>query len=221
MIKTKKVGSETNRTYRSTKELLLQGEISPVDAGAALFTFGYELDLDGQSDAAEAVYRQTIELLETLTDQRDSQVKMSDLANLSFLHGQNLFELERFGAATASFRRCLELLEFNILLDASAPLIDKLGMTLNWLARSQRKSGNYVEAEKAYSRSVGVWRCLLKLSPRPDQAHNLRHSLATSLFGLAKTFDALGKTVDAEKCKAESEEIFQIYLRKEQDLGNA
>lgn len=185
--------------YLRTKDLLVKGTVNPVDAGTALFTVGYQLDQQGQRHAADSVYRQTIELLESLSARNDSRLNMNDLMNLALIHGKNLYRLERYHSAAVSFQRAIEILDSLIVLDTSQRLIETLGTSLNWLARTQRKAGKLAQASSTYRRAIKLWRHLLRLPRSHGQLATYRYLLAISLAGYAKTLRRRGRRKEARE----------------------
>ncbi len=201
--------------YGHTKELILSGQVDPMNGGSALFTFGYDLDKEGQREAADSIYRQTIELLEELSSKEDSGMRMLHLASLAFVHGKNLFSLGRFHLARTSFTRSMEIVDSLMTLDANTPLVEQLGATLNWLALSQRKTSMWHDASKSYERAVSLWRHLLVLTQSPERRRRYANSLATALFGAAKVLKKLSQHKRAEEYLRESEEILGRALPAE------
>lgn len=188
--------------YQRARNLLLEGEANATEVGRELFGAGYELDLAGYKVDADAVYRQTIELLEGLSD--SAAVSVSEIAEIAFNHGINLFRLGRFDAARSAFVRCREVLESLVLLDASFAVMVRMAQTHCWIARTKRQTGKGTAAIRAYERGIALWKTLLKFT-RPGEARSrMSHQLAASLLGTAKVHRKHGRKLKARRYEFEA-----------------
>jgi tetratricopeptide (TPR) repeat protein len=190
----------------------LEDSACPLEVSVAMFKLGYELDTAGRKEAAEVVYRQTIELLESLSEKGNAKLSMNDLAEVAFNHGEKLFHLGRYNSSRVAFSRSLELIDSLILLDASFPLIERLAGTLNWLARTQRKTDRAKDAKKTYDRAIAVWKSLMRMPQSWTHLDNLRQSYGTALFGQTKVLTTLGEKEAASKTLAEFERVNRINV---------
>src|SRR5262245_36836285 len=85
--------------------------LDPIATTNRLFNHGYELDKRGESDAAELVYRNSIELLECMLEQSHPQLGPAVFARLALEHGITIFHLGKLEGARASFSRAVEVLD--------------------------------------------------------------------------------------------------------------
>jgi tetratricopeptide (TPR) repeat protein len=189
--------------------------VSPIEISTAMFNLGYELDYAGRREDADEVYRQTIELLESISEKQDSSLQMSDLANLAYDHGIKLFRIGRYSKARLAFERCLEIMDSLIVLDASSQLVERLALVISWVARTQRKTGQLKQALASYQRAGGVWRSLLSMSQHSVHQNRLRNYYSTALLGQAKTYRAMGRNREAEDLLQAFAETLGLVIPKE------
>ncbi len=191
---------------------VLEDSACPLEVSSAMFQLGYELDTAGRKEAAEVVYRQTIELLESLSESGNARLSMHDLATVAFDHGEKLFHLGRYNSSRVAFARAREIIDSLILLDASFPLIERLGSTLNWLALTQRKTDRVKDAKNTYARAIAVWRSLMRMPQSWTHLGSLRQSYSTALFGQTKVLTNLKEKEAARKMLAEFERVNRINV---------
>lgn len=191
---------------------LLEGTLQPIDGGEQMFSFGYELDRIGHRDAAEAVYRQTIEVLESLSSgssEATGKLSLSNLASLAKGHGIKMYELGRYDEAKGCFIRAVEVIDSMIVLDACLLQIEDLAASLNWLGLTLRKTKEYSRACDVYQRSISIWRSVIRFSPVFGKTDIYRTSLAAALLGYAKCLSKEGQHGLAQRSKAEARRLMR------------
>lgn len=185
-----------------------------VALGERLLRRGHELDRKGESLDAETIYRETIDMLETVHADGAGVVDAASLADLAYKHGLSLFSLGKHDSAAGAFGRCVELFDHCIAQDSSFAVVEKLAGALCWLGLTQRKLKEHVLARESYLRSVALWKNLLVFSPLRARRADYRHSLAISLVGLSKVLRLLGQRSHAERCLDESISLFSAASNK-------
>ncbi len=185
-----------------------------VALGERLLRRGHELDRKGESLDAEMIYRETIDMLETVHADGAGVVDAGSLADLAYKHGLSLFSLGKHDSAAGAFGRCVELFDCCIAQDSSYAVVEKLAGALCWLGLTQRKLKEHVLSRESYLRSVALWKNLLVFSPVRSRRADYRHSLAISLVGLSKVLRLLGQRSHAERCLDESIGLFSAASNK-------
>lgn len=185
-----------------------------VALGERLLRRGHELDRKGESMDAETIYRETIDMLETVHADGAGVVDAASLADLAYKHGLSLFSLGKHDSAAGAFGRCVELFDHCIAQDSSYAVVEKLAGALCWLGLTQRKLQEHVLSRESYLRSVALWKNLLVFSPARSRRGDYRHSLAISLVGLSKVLRLLGQRSHAERCLDESIGLFSSVSNK-------
>lgn len=192
-----------------SKHKILDGNVHPLNGGEQMFSFGYELDRIGHRDAAEAVYRQTIEVLESLSSEGSGKLSLSNLASLARNHGIKMYELGRYDEAKGCFIRAVEVIDSMIVLDASLLQIEDLAASLNWLGLTLRKTKEYTRACDVYERAISIWRSVIRFSPVFGKTDIYRTSLAAALLGYSKCLSKEGQHGLAQRSKAEARRLMR------------
>ena len=201
-------------TMLGSEVMSLLGELAAASAsalpakGTALLELGYELDRSGQKEAAESVYRQTIDTLEALSYRKQSSLSAYQLAKLALFHGKNLFLLSRFEQAAASFRRTVEIFDSLSTCGATHALVCDLSIALCWLGRTKRISGRHEEAATTYRRAAKLLQTVSVLAPGKHDSRRCKQFLAMALLGQAKSLRLLGKSEKAAKLNRRAKVLF-------------
>lgn len=179
----------------SDSELLLlsAGASHSISEGTALLQLGYRWDRRGAGEAAEALYRQTVDMLEVLSESRTSPLRLRSLAELALEQGKNLFQSAKYDAALSSFRRTVDIVDALIALDGSKDVIELLAEALSWLSRAQRKTNKLTEAKETAERCLALLMCFLRFTAERYSRRRYEHMLALVLLGYSKVLCRLGQ----------------------------
>jgi len=206
--------AKSNSKRKNIEELnKLLSNSSPLEIGEELFRDGYQLDLLGNSEEADHLYLQTIELLEDLSEQKSSPINMLDIAELAVSHGKELFKLQRFSKAKLAFCRAVEIFDSLLVLDADSMGVKKLATALMWKARCMRKCKEFDDSIEIYERATGIFKMLKELGINAKERSECRIYIGTCLLGLSKSLGSLGKKELSEMIASESSEILEPILR--------
>lgn len=202
MSKYKNKRNSKSREVLSIEESIASEQQDSVGIDHVLFSQGYSLDLNGNCEQADALYLDTIHLLEELSSNSESPVDILDVAEIALQHGRQLFKLERFSKAKLAFGRAVEIFDSLALLDASTKGMSKLALSVTWYARALRKSKRIDRCIPQYQRAIGLHRTLGNLTNCPQERLEHRLLLGSNLLGLSKALKASGE-IDLSKLIAE------------------
>lgn len=177
--------------------------------GRSLFAQGYELDRIGATDAADQLYRKSIEQIEAHLAEHGASPASAEFGRTALQHGVALYRIGRIESARAAIARAVELFEICIQGDTSVHAIKDLATALSWHALAQRSMGEYEGASQSYVRAIGYWRSIFKLFGAMLGTTDVRQSLAVNLIGLSKSLRAQG-----------DERGSALYLQESQDILN-
>lgn len=204
--------AEFDTQYKLARQRLECGAQSADAVCSKLFGLGYELEISGESDAADSVYQQTIDLLEDIKAQPGSSLTDSSIARLAFTHGKSLLHFGKYRAAIAAFRRALEITEYALGNSKNGILLERQGIILGWLGMAQRKASQFDDSIQSYAAAIALWRKLPEMIQAPISPY--AGFLGACLLGISKSYRATYCPDEAEEAHAESKEL----LEKEFDL---
>ena len=151
-----------------------------------LFEYAYGLDKSGLRSQAENYYNKIIGFTEDLHRKNPSLCSAYILAQIAHGHGKELFSLGRIEDSLKAFSRATDLLTNAVSSGVSLKVIELLAESLHWLARCQRKTGDFEGAKSSYSKSIPLLRNLLLFKLSPDKSAKLQVMFNTAVFGYSK-----------------------------------
>lgn len=151
-----------------------------------LLQHAYNLEKAGFRSQAEIYYNKILELTEDLHRENPTLCSGYTFAKIALNHGKELFNFGRIEDAKKAFIRATDLLTASITQGVSLHLIEVLAENLHWLARCQRKTGDFQGAQESYSKSIPLLRNLLLFRLSPERLGKLQVMFNTAVFGYSK-----------------------------------
>ncbi|MCC6933753.1 MAG: hypothetical protein IT292_10980 [Deltaproteobacteria bacterium] len=172
--------------YRKQIELLAQQTNNPTDNAEALFEYAYSLERAGFVELAKAHYSEIIKVTEERHKNNPKTCSSVTLAHIYLNHGKQLFSFGRFECAREAFHRASNLLYDHLNYGVGFSVMELLAESLHWLARSQRKLGDYDDALHTYSKSVPLLRNLLLFVLPHELSEKVQIMFHTAVYGYSK-----------------------------------
>ncbi|MCB0343887.1 MAG: hypothetical protein KDD66_02155 [Bdellovibrionales bacterium] len=167
---------------------MIRGELPLSETAEELFVYGYQLDESGAHDHAEMIYRDVVNALEEVYQQRGEHVRADELANCAFVHGKNLYTLGRKRQARASFRHAVDKLESSLTNGVTSEIIRLYATSLRWLALAQFQTGDRKKGEQTFKKSIAVYRGLMMFGKDGAQREEAKRALRS----IARIYTKLG-----------------------------